>query len=413
MMVIVGLLLIPLIIVIMKLYWSFNSSKKKRILLQISMLVIAFSYIACTFISHMEPFNFKISSVEDYFIYTMVILVCSPCLWFVIFFYGMLVYRKLRICKNMKLKTDKEYRYYRETLNQIAPSIVMFTYKMSTDIRKSISATILKLKLNGYITEVDNHLQCTNKKDAGLTESEKLLLNSVRTHSFDEKEYARLVEKETLDNKYLKKNNGYIVLKLFKMIATIILPILLINGSIEFDKYCFKNYGVEVMDNVQYVRIENEKDVDYLYNHEIKNKDDYYHEYRKSQDYWSYNYRLVRADKFEYSIVRKTMLFQILDAVYIMLSIISIFVFLILLIEQIRYFNKNYKRTMKGNELVNKAYALKNYLQEYSLIKNRTAEELILWEYYLIYAVVLDVNVGIEDEIIDKYSKIVCVEWVI
>lgn len=66
MMVIVGLLLIPLIIVIMKLYWSFNSSKKKRILLQISMLAITFSYIACTIISHKEPFDF-IQNFNDNF----------------------------------------------------------------------------------------------------------------------------------------------------------------------------------------------------------------------------------------------------------------------------------------------------------------------------------------------------------
>ena len=45
----------------------------------------------------------------------------------------------------------------------------------------------------------------------------------------------------------------------------------------------------------------------------------------------------------------------------------------------------------------------KIYLSKYSLIKNRTEKELILWEYYLIYAVVLNVNVKIKDEIIEKY----------
>lgn len=67
------------------------------------------------------------------------------------------------------------------------------------------------------------------------------------------------------------------------------------------------------------------------------------------------------------------------------------------------HFNKNYTRTIKGKILLNKAYALKNYLSKYSLIKNRTEKELILWEYYLIYAVVLNVNVKIKDEIIEKY----------
>ena len=53
--------------------------------------------------------------------------------------------------------------------------------------------------------------------------------------------------------------------------------------------------------------------------------------------------------------------------------------------------------------MINKAYALKNYLKDYSLIKDKTEEELILWEYYLIYAVILDVNAQINDNIIEKY----------
>ena len=71
----------------------------------------------------------------------------------------------------------------------------------------------------------------------------------------------------------------------------------------------------------------------------------------------------------------------------------------------IKYINKNYRRTIKGKKLLNKTYALKNYLKDYSLIKDRTEEELILWEYYLVYAVVLGVNAKIEDEIIEKYLK--------
>lgn len=76
---------------------------------------------------------------------------------------------------------------------------------------------------------------------------------------------------------------------------------------------------------------------------------------------------------------------------------------LYIIVEQICYFTKNYTRTRKGKALLNKAYALKNYLKDYSLMKERTEEELILWEYYLIYAVALGVNVKLEDAVIEKY----------
>ena len=52
---------------------------------------------------------------------------------------------------------------------------------------------------------------------------------------------------------------------------------------------------------------------------------------------------------------------------------------------------------------MNKAYALKNYLKDYSLIREKTEEELVLWEYYLIYAVALDVNEKLVNSVIEKY----------
>ena len=58
-----------------------------------------------------------------------------------------------------------------------------------------------------------------------------------------------------------------------------------------------------------------------------------------------------------------------------------------------------------GVDLVNKAYALRNYLKEYSLIKDRSEKEVELWEYYMIYSVVLDVNEKIPDEIINLYRR--------
>ena len=55
--------------------------------------------------------------------------------------------------------------------------------------------------------------------------------------------------------------------------------------------------------------------------------------------------------------------------------------------------------------MLNKAYALKNYLRNYSLIRERTEKELALWQDYLIYAAVLGVNEKVGDEVIEKYVK--------
>ena len=116
-----------------------------------------------------------------------------------------------------------------------------------------------------------------------------------------------------------------------------------------------------------------------------------------------YNYSEIRADKFEYSVVRKAFCLNLINASIISFFAIFVLIALYIVIDQIIYINKNYRRTIKGKTLLNKAYALKNYLKDYSLIKDRAEEELVLWEYYLVYAVVLGVNVKIEDKLIEKY----------
>lgn len=232
-----------------------------------------------------------------------------------------------------------------------------------------------------------------------------MVLNSIKNNILDEKTYRKTIEKEAVNLKYIRKNNGGKALRIIKMLTTVCIPIILIICSIRFDEYVFKNYEIYVLDDIRYLKIDNEEEIENLYYNEIKNKDDYYHTYWEEEDYWSYNYSLIRADKFEYSVVRKKIILDILDPLFLLTSIISIFVAIFKLIEQIIYFNKNYTRTIKGNELLNKAYALKNYLKDYSLIKNRTEEEIVLWEDYLIYAIILDVNVKVKDEIIEKYSN--------
>lgn len=60
-----------------------------------------------------------------------------------------------------------------------------------------------------------------------------------------------------------------------------------------------------------------------------------------------------------------------------------------------------YVRTKHGEKINEKLEGLKNYLQDYSSIKEKTADELVIWEDYLIYSVILNQN----DKIIKEYEK--------
>ena len=63
------------------------------------------------------------------------------------------------------------------------------------------------------------------------------------------------------------------------------------------------------------------------------------------------------------------------------------------------------KRTKKGEELLEQIYGLKNFLKDFSIIKERKLEELYLQEHYLVYALTLGVNNKVDNEILDKIKK--------
>lgn len=72
----------------------------------------------------------------------------------------------------------------------------------------------------------------------------------------------------------------------------------------------------------------------------------------------------------------------------------------------IRYYMENVNnplfRTTKGNEINKNLEGLKNYIKEYSLLKEKDDDSLTLWEDYLIYAVIFGQNNKITEDL-SKY----------
>ncbi len=51
-------------------------------------------------------------------------------------------------------------------MDKIAPGIILFTSELDVDIRRSVSAAILKLKLSGHVKEKDGKYIIRNKNGA-------------------------------------------------------------------------------------------------------------------------------------------------------------------------------------------------------------------------------------------------------
>ena len=53
---------------------------------------------------------------------------------------------------------------------------------------------------------------------------------------------------------------------------------------------------------------------------------------------------------------------------------------------------QRYRRTQSGNEMAEYVYGMKNFIHDYSNLSEADKSQLVLWDDYLIYAVVLEEN---------------------
>ncbi len=408
MFIIIGLLLIPVVIAIMYKAQLVDTKKKVRIGLNASLPFLAIFFIIACFLVNAEPFQIEIKYSlmymifsGDYLIHSMIVFMFSPFMWIIVIYFARILFLKCRIRKNAHIGKNESYLYYRDELDKVSPAIVLFVSTLEIDLQKCAATTILVLKQTGFIKEMNHNFICTKKDTSKLLQSERMILELIRSGNFNAGDYKEQVREEALKQKYLKKNRGGIFLRFIKIIIASSIPFILFAFSLFMDNYVHENYQVyPEIDGYTYFYLNIDSDIEKLY-HEVTDQDVYYH--RSTLYGEDYNYGEIRADQFQYRIVRKAILFNVISITSMFVVLISIFVCLYRVLEQIIYMNKNYKRTSKGKDLLNKAYALKNYLKDYSLIKDKSEKDLVLWEYYLIYAVALGVNETIEDEVIEKY----------
>ena len=179
---IVGLCLVPFVVWIVVKANSIRTTKKVKFWLNFSLIAIFIVYFIFTAAVNMEPFNIDITySVEysilagDYAILLAVVLVFTPFSWVIIFHFMRLVVRKCKISKKAIIKRKEDLQYYRDDLDKVSPSIIMFTSSMELDDKKSIAATILKLKLTGHIKQENGELYCMMNGLDTLSKSERMV----------------------------------------------------------------------------------------------------------------------------------------------------------------------------------------------------------------------------------------------
>lgn len=328
-------------------------------------------------------------------------LIPSPYFWWasIHFLAKTLLYTHV----NMKARFTGHREYNREHLSKVHPGLLALLYDFRVGERDDITAVLLKLKFEGYIEEENGSLVATNKSAENLLESEKQLLAAVKHKTFDVKRYAETVKKEAQARRLISGAGDSEAVKFAKVFLSCALPFAVIIAILTLVGYIAITYSQprEVSWRGSKFAVEVSEDV---YNElrrsgirEMSNPTGVYNS--KTDKYY------IRADLLggHHAILGDRDTQAVVLGLCAILGPYMIILAISMTSSQVKSFKYDFKRTGAGYKLINDAIGLKNFLKDFTVIGTRSEDEVVIWEYYLIYAVVLELNVTPEDKLITAF----------
>lgn len=97
---------------------------------------------------------------------------------------------------------------------------------------------------------------------------------------------------------------------------------------------------------------------------------------------------------------------------YSLMAAVGLIYICLSIIEKIIYDRNKTIKTTEGFELYNKLLGLKKFLKDFSIIDNREKEELLLWEDYIIYAIIFDFKGTLDKDVLELYDKLKYIEGI-
>lgn len=380
-------------------------SKKEKALIKIDIVFI----LVCLIIVRM---NTKVSIVETLFEYfkiydgnfiafirillavlwISVILLISKCFILIAIYLAFRISRMKVIKENSRYEVIDNIEYYRERFNNITPAEISLITDLEIETKKDISATILDLYQKGIIDFYENNI-IVKCEDKALRHSEQQLIEMIKSNNFSKEnidEWKKTCIKEAQENNYIKvkidkekrpnfsKNNRVINISAILFIISLILSLVFLSTTTG-KKWCA---SLEEFDN-KYAQ-EEKTELEIIESNQ-------------------------EAKELYIKIISDSGPIMILSTVMIITFFLLIGTPIYRKVRKKIYnkieINNSYERTREGKILVEQIAGIKNYIHDFSLLSEKDKENIVLWEDFLIYAVLLEENEKIIDDIC-KYKNI-------
>lgn len=301
---------------------------------------------------YVESFDYNEVIVYTLLTFIIIYLICSVSSNF--------IYDIFRNAAKINRKEGAKYekkvgsKYLRKLPDYLTPALVSFIQDESIEYNKDVLAALLKLINDGYLKIENNKIVNTNKDYSNLYEHEKYLCDAIKNRTdvkFSEFKDNLIIDATNLELVTKASNEKLIYKGLFKIFSTklIYIPIFIVLFAIVFM-------------------------ITTTFDNEVSN--------------------FIAS-----SIVLAVILF------IVFLPVITI----IRAGKGLSYFiaaaKKKVKLSEKGKLDQEKIYMFKNFLKEFTSLDKKNTCDIHLWDEYLIYALVLEVNKNIYND--DKLKNIV------
>lgn len=289
---------------------------------------------------------------------------------------------KYNAIQRSTFRADLDIDYYRDKLEGLSPVEISMLADLRIEPEKDVSALLLKFHMNGIVNIDGKKVQVLRPDDPSLLPSEKLLIQAIMRQGelsptlLDHlSEWKSTAFTEVVESKFFCKNDRNKVIKkqtngcLLGCLSAILMPLIVAGIFLLIWNSTPLQYTINLIDRLP-------KDTN--------------------------NNELIQMFSTDHILATGV----ILMLLFVLLLIFAIVWPVAAIIKSTAKVSgiARIRRTEEGEQMTEYIYAMKNFLHDFSTLSEASKEHLVLWDDFLIYAVVLEENVQILRDIFSRKS---------